>query len=104
MDTPLEKLERSWRMGHATKRQIRDANAILKPIGVTLKATGYDGELRVNLIGGREATAYYTDDLNDAVQTGVVMSKHPVPQPDHTSDCESWAHGECDCQLGKDTR
>jgi hypothetical protein len=37
---------------------------------VTLK----DGEYRVNFKGGSEATAYYTNDSMDALQTGVAMT------------------------------
>lgn len=33
------------------------------------------GEYRVNFKGGQESTAYYTDDIDDAVNTGVVMSR-----------------------------
>lgn len=57
-----------------SKRLIRDARAILRAVGIELKTTDYD-EFRVNFARGREATAYYTTDLNDAVQTGIVMSK-----------------------------
>lgn len=32
-----------------------------------------DGEYRVNFIGGTEADAYYTDDLQDAYATGIDM-------------------------------
>lgn len=32
-----------------------------------------DGEYRVNFAGGKEATAYYTNDLEDAFATGVTM-------------------------------
>ena len=32
-------------------------------------------EYRVNFIGGKEATAYYTDDLEDAATTMLAMAK-----------------------------
>jgi hypothetical protein len=34
-------------------------------------------EFRVNYKGGKEPTAYYTDDLEDAVETARVMSYAP---------------------------
>ncbi len=40
---------------------------------ITVRKTDY-GELRVNLLGGVEATAYYTDDLDDALHTGIAMA------------------------------
>jgi len=54
---------------------IAEAKAILRPLGVTLRHTV--GEFRVNLAGGKEATAYYTDDINDAVATGRAMAAAP---------------------------
>jgi hypothetical protein len=47
------------------------AKAILKIVGVTLVA---GDEYRVNIRGGSEATAYYTDDIQDAVKTGLAMA------------------------------
>lgn len=43
-----------------------------------------DGEFRVNFTGGKEATAYYTTDLEDAFATGVEMAtslkpRHRIP-------------------------
>jgi hypothetical protein len=50
---------------------LAEARAELRAIGVTLKKS--DGEYRVNFEGGPEKTAYYTDDINDAVKTGKAM-------------------------------
>lgn len=41
----------------------------IKALGLSGRATGYGSEIRVNLWGGREATAYYTDDPQDAIDT-----------------------------------
>jgi hypothetical protein len=41
--------------------------------GITIRRTD-DGEYRVNYRHGREATAYYTDDLDDAHTTGLDMA------------------------------
>lgn len=41
--------------------------------GMTI--TRRDGEYRVNFREGREATAYYTNDMEDAFATGVTMAQ-----------------------------
>jgi hypothetical protein len=51
---------------------IRRAKLALHEHGVSLRYR--DGEFRVNLAGGNESTAYYTDDLQDAVETGRMMA------------------------------
>ena len=51
---------------------LQQAKTIAKTKGFTLRHR--DGEYRVNLIGGTEQTAYYTDDRQDAVDTGSVMA------------------------------
>lgn len=55
---------------------IREAKAELRKVGVTLNKR--NGEFRVNLAGGSEATAYYTDDLDDAYCTGLQMFGNSV--------------------------
>lgn len=55
-------------------RRFTETRIALKVIGVTL--TRKDGEFRVNLKDGAEATAYYTDDLEDALGTGHQMAAH----------------------------
>lgn len=55
---------------------LKDAKAKLKPLGITLTRRAATDEYRVNLVGGNEETAYYTDDLKDAVETGEVMARH----------------------------
>lgn len=49
------------------------AKAELRQHGMALSKR--DGEYRVNFRGGREATAYYASDLEDAVATGIDMAK-----------------------------
>jgi hypothetical protein len=48
---------------------LAEAKTIAKSNGFTIRHR--DGEYRVNFIGGTEATAYYTDDREDAVDTGM---------------------------------
>jgi len=50
---------------------LADAKEQLRPIGVVLAKR--DGEYRVNRKGAAERSAYYTDDLWDAVATGQTM-------------------------------
>jgi hypothetical protein len=44
-----------------------------------LVITHVDDEYRVNFRNGREATAYYTNDLQDALDTGQAMAKTFCP-------------------------
>ena len=55
----------------AARMTYMQACAILTPLRITLRK--WDGEYRVNwrvVDGGTEETAYYTDDIEDAVETG----------------------------------
>jgi hypothetical protein len=51
----------------------------LSRLGVTIASQ--PGEYRVNWRGGKEATAYYTDDLADALATGRGMAGRVPPPP-----------------------
>lgn len=48
----------------------------LRAVGVRFKYLHDTDEFRVNFVGGLEATAYYTDDIEDALSTGLAMAKH----------------------------
>lgn len=52
-----------------TLLQVRET---LWPLG--LRISKWDGEYRVNFVRGDEATAYYTNDLEDALWTGLQMA------------------------------
>ena len=52
---------------------LQNLRALLKDLGCTLRVR--DGELRVNLKGYSEATAYYTDDRHDALATAEHMAQ-----------------------------
>jgi hypothetical protein len=54
---------------------LKTAQQKLRAIGVNLKKV--DGEYFVNFAAGKEATAYYMEDLLDAVDTGEDMVKIP---------------------------
>lgn len=45
----------------------------LAAMGIVIKKTS-EGDYRVNFRNGDEATAYYTNDLDDAFNTGKVMA------------------------------
>lgn len=51
---------------------IKQAREKLSEVGITLSKRS--GEFRVNLVGGTESTAYYTDGIDDAVGTGLYMA------------------------------
>jgi len=52
---------------------LAEAKKACSEIGCVL--TKRDGEYRVNFRGGNEATAYYTNDLRDAVLTAAQMAR-----------------------------
>jgi hypothetical protein len=56
------------------KLTLSTVRAQLRLIGVVITRTEY-AEYRVNFARGREATAYYTPDLDDALATGVIMTQ-----------------------------
>ena len=58
---------------------IREAQAIARENGYTLRKTEYE-EYRVNIKGGEEATANYTDCLDDAVSTLLFEAKREAAQ------------------------
>ena len=47
----------------------------LRALGLTVTYNGRWQEYRVNFLCGAEATAYYTDDKLDALETGRDMAK-----------------------------
>ena len=56
------------------KLTLKRAKEILSPLAVSINKNTVTGEFRVNYkFGGREATAYYTTDINDAVKTGEMI-------------------------------
>ena len=62
---------------------LQKAKSIARHRGLTLRQLR-SGNYRVNFRDGNETTAYYTDNLDDAVNTAVEMArKRAVP-----NDCE----------------
>lgn len=58
---------------------LKQAKATCREYGCTFRKTDC-GEYRVNLIGGTEAQAAYTDDLDDAIGTAKLMAEWKAKQ------------------------
>lgn len=60
---------------------LTQAKKLCAQIGCVLtKPDRFEEEYRVNFKGGSECSAYYTNDLNDAVSTARAMAGKPDPQ------------------------
>jgi hypothetical protein len=53
---------------------LQEAKSIARHLGLTLRQVR-SGDYRVNFRDGSETTAYYTDNLEDAVNTAVEMAR-----------------------------
>ena len=53
---------------------LQEAKSIARRLGLTLRQVR-SGDYRVNFRDGNETTAYYTDNLEDAVKTAVEMAR-----------------------------
>src|SRR5512132_2408171 len=53
---------------------LQEAKSIARHLGLTLRKLR-SGDYRVNFRDGNETTAYYTDNLEDAVNTAVEMAR-----------------------------
>ena len=53
---------------------LQEAKSIARHLGLTLRQVR-SGKYRVNFRDGNEMTAYYTDNLEDAVKTPVEMAR-----------------------------
>jgi hypothetical protein len=54
--------------------KLQEAKSVARHLGLTLREV-CSGDYRVNFRDGNETTAYYTDDLEDAVNTAVEMAR-----------------------------
>jgi hypothetical protein len=57
-----------------TTLKLKDVRKTLAAIGMEIEKTEYD-EYRVNFRNGKEASAYYATDLEDALGTGTLMER-----------------------------
>lgn len=62
-------------MTQAKKLTLKEAQKQAREIGMTIKKNEYD-EYVVNFRGGKEATAGYQNDLEDALGTARAMAAH----------------------------
>ena len=53
---------------------LQEAKSIARHLGLTLRKVR-SGDYRVNFRDGKEPAPYYTDDLEDAVNTAVEMAR-----------------------------
>lgn len=58
--------------------RVKEAKELLRKVGVTITTRPETQEYRVNLEHGTEETAYYTNSIVDAVDTGIAMGGHHV--------------------------
>jgi hypothetical protein len=56
-------------------KALRQAKDRLKELEMTITWNSVTREYRVNSVNGNEDTAYYTDDLDDAVGTALMIRK-----------------------------
>lgn len=61
-------------MAYAPARTFDDVRVTMAVYDMTISRRNSAGEFRVNFRDGDEATAYYTADLTDARDTGILMS------------------------------
>jgi len=82
---------------------LKDAKATLRALGMSINKNQW-GEYRVNFLGGDEAGAYYTDDLEDAVNTGKHMAGvRPVklmPNPEFDTENPMSKHAKMALWIG----
>jgi hypothetical protein len=62
---------------------LQEAKSIARHLGLTLREVR-SGKYRVNFRDGNETTAYYTDNLDDAVRTAVEMARKRPLELHHT--------------------
>ena len=61
--------------GIASVPSMAEAKRLLTIHAPNTAITANEGEYRVNFLNGKEASAYYTTDLTDAVGTAILMSR-----------------------------
>jgi hypothetical protein len=71
---------------------LQQAKSIARHLGLTLRKVR-SGDYRVNFRDGNETTAYYTDNLEDAVNTAVDMARKRASAV--TKECPNCQHSPC---------
>jgi hypothetical protein len=62
---------------------LQEAKSIARHLGLTLRKVR-SGDYRVNFRDGNETTAYYTNNLEDAVNTAIEMARKRALERDRT--------------------
>ena len=65
---------------------IKDTLSAIRALGLTANWTQF-AEYRINFVGGDEATAYYTNDAEDAVKTAEHMAAWDLTRKSLHRDC-----------------
>lgn len=55
--------------------RMQEVKQELSNMGISIRRKPFESEIRVNFKNGKEETAYYTNDLEDALQTGRCMAR-----------------------------
>jgi hypothetical protein len=71
---------------------LQQAKSIARHLGLTLRKVR-SADYRVNFRDGNETTAYYTDNLEDAVNTAVEMARKRASVV--TKECPNCGHSPC---------
>jgi L-ribulose-5-phosphate 3-epimerase UlaE len=71
---------------------LQQAKSIARHLGLTLRKVR-SADYRVNFRDGNETTAYYTDNLEDAVNTAVEMARKRASVV--TKECPNCAQSPC---------
>lgn len=74
-------------MGRRKGTTLAEAKKTLGEHGIVIRHSAEFNEYRVNFRGGAEATAYYTNDIVDAIATGTMMLKGTI------DGTETWLPG-----------
>jgi len=77
---------------------LQKAKSIARHLGLTLRDV-CSGNYRVNFRDGNETTAYYTDNLEDAVNTAVEIARRRVV----TEVCPNCKQSSCFCRFNSET-
>ena len=72
-DRHRAQVRRGYRLTLSLAITLQEGKSIARHLGLTLRLLR-SGKYRVNFRDGNETTAYYTDDLEDAVNTAVEMA------------------------------
>jgi len=71
----LSEIDRRAELSSQSVMTLQEAKSIARHLGLILRKVR-SGAYRVNFCDGNETTAYYTDDLEDAVNTAVEMTRN----------------------------